>query len=263
MSMLLASLLVGEARATWTIAAVDPETEEVGAAGATCGRWVWMASGVAPGHGVVLAQGASNLDAREAGVEMLLDGATPEEVLEAVKDGDDALVERQYGVAALSGPAAAFNGSDSWDWYGSESGDHVTVQGNVLWREEVVTDAFAAYQEALDAGEPLSERLLSALEAGGAQGGDARCDEAKSAKSAFLEVADPGDGQDDLGIELHVNRPWGSGSPVAELRERYDAGETHRRCSTGPGGGGLGWVLLAGLAVWRGAGRRGAGERRR
>ena len=45
--------LIGRVWATWSILAVDPETSQVGIAGATCGPMVWGIAGIAPGHGVV------------------------------------------------------------------------------------------------------------------------------------------------------------------------------------------------------------------
>jgi MYXO-CTERM domain-containing protein len=257
--LILASVLTGlalygpPAHATWTITAVDPATGEVGTAGATCGRWVWVIARVVPDEGAVVAQGNSNLDARDEAEGLLAEGETPDAILDAITAGDDDVQTRQYGVASLNGAAAAFNGSQLEDYAGSWSDEYVSVQGNILASEAVVTEAFNAYLAAEEAGEPLAERLLLALEAGAAEGGDSRCDPDKAAKSAYLLVAAPGDDPDDLSVSLKATQAVGSGSPVDELREAWDSGERKLGCSSVPTPASLLLALpaLLGLALRR------------
>jgi uncharacterized Ntn-hydrolase superfamily protein len=93
--MLLA--LVPAAFATWTVLALDPDTGEVGEAGATCGPFVWEVAGLAPGFGAVAAQYATNLAGRDEAVARLAEGTTPAEVIDELRGADfadDDLAER-------------------------------------------------------------------------------------------------------------------------------------------------------------------------
>lgn len=108
-------------------------------------------------------------------------------------------------MAAFTGPGATFTGADNDQPALGLTGETWSVQGNTLATEEVVRAA-AASLEAMTA-LPLAERLMRAMEAASAEGGDNRCDPAQSAKSAFLFVARPDD---------DPKRPWleARGPPV-------------------------------------------------
>ena len=116
----------------------------------------------------------------------------------------------------------------------------VTVQGNVLEREAVVTGALAAFKtnDSRDRN-TLADRLMRALEAGSAAGGDKRCNNAQvqqTAASAFILFArakDPPYAARDLGVtdsgtkaapwlDLSVTMPRYGANPVPELRKQYD-----------------------------------------
>ncbi|MCB9762982.1 MAG: DUF1028 domain-containing protein [Alphaproteobacteria bacterium] len=244
--LLLATLLSAPAYATWSIVAVDPETGDVGAAGATCGPFVWKIAQVVPGHGAVVAQYDTSISARKDAAVALEDGATPEEALAGITAPgyDDDLAVRQYAVAGLAGPAAAFTGDDCADWNGERVEEHVAIVGNTLVGEAVVDaarDAFFADEGAL-----LEERLLAALEAGAAEGGDQRCDPEDAAKSAFLFVAAEGD--DGLTVELTAS---GAGA-VATLRDKVDAGKRQScHCGAANPSGSWAWLAVLGLAFTR------------
>jgi uncharacterized Ntn-hydrolase superfamily protein len=201
--------------ATWSLVAVDPETGEVGAAGATCGKMVWFIAELVPGRGAVVAQADTLLDGRDLAAEGLRAGLTPAEILSELTDPafDPAFETRQYGVAALSGEAAAFTGAETEDVAHTMGDGSLSVQGNLLTGSAVVEDAVAAYQDA--EGEPMEERLMRGLEAGAAQGGDARCPPERAAKSAFVTVA----------TEDGAVRTWrdrGYGPPIEGLRAELD-----------------------------------------
>jgi len=187
------------AHATWSIVAVDPATGEVGAAAATCTVGVELILAIAPGKGVIVAQAATNLSARDEGVRLIEAGETGEDVIAAIANEDfnpgglmnAPWTEQQYGVATLvDAHAVAFTGDETPDWHGSVSAGSVSAQGNTLRSESVITEALAAFQ-ASDG--PMAERLIAGLEAGAAEGGDARCDEARGSLSAFVAVAEPDD----------------------------------------------------------------------
>jgi len=217
------------ARATWSIAAVDPATREVGVAGASCYPRVHVIGRVVPGRGAVAAQSIANLEGRDLAAERLAAGARPEEILaELTRRGFDKWQLplhrfRQYGIAALGAPAASYTGVWSFPWKGAAQAEGVTVQGNLLRGPEVVRDALAAFEQAgTDCA--LGERLLRALEAGAAAGGDRRCSQEQTALSAFLLVARPKDLEEMPTLRLVVPaREEGGANPVEQLRHEYDA----------------------------------------
>lgn len=222
------------ASATWSIVAVDPDTEEVGIAGATCSPMVWFIGGIAPGQGVVAAQYATSLPHKATVVDALIGGATPADALAAGLDGDDKAALRQWAVVGLNGPPATFVGDEVELPARVTSGETWSAQGNTLASEAVVDDAGVAF---VDAEGALADRLLAALEAGAAAGGDSRCDPDDAARSAFLYVAAPGDDARDPTVELRTS---GAGA-VAELLPRLEAADF----SCSQGGGRLLWPWLA------------------
>jgi uncharacterized Ntn-hydrolase superfamily protein len=72
------------AYATWSIVAVDPETGEVGAAGATCWPSVAAIARIVPGKGAVVAQGLSSFEGRDYASKMLREGSPASAVVEAI-----------------------------------------------------------------------------------------------------------------------------------------------------------------------------------
>lgn len=209
--------------ATWSIVAVDPRTREVGAAGASCTSFVAGIVGLAPGRGVIVVQAASNPLARMRGVELLNQGADPASIVRALRDPSFDPQDQQYGVVALDvDSGATWTGADAYAEAATAHGRGVTVQGNTLPSREVVHAAMAAYRAAADAGAPLAERLLRALEAGSAAGGDRRCSP-QTAYSAFLAVARPGDEPRQPYVRLIIPDQSETGiNPVLLLRRAYD-----------------------------------------
>jgi uncharacterized Ntn-hydrolase superfamily protein len=184
---------------------------------------------VVPGRGAVAAQALANLEGRDRAAQRLAEGARPEEILvELRRRGFDKWQLplhrfRQYGIAALGAPAASYTGSWTIDWRGAAQAEGVTVQGNLLRGPAVVRDALAAFEES-GADCALGERLLRALEAGAAAGGDRRCSPEQTALSAFLLVARPGDLEEAPTLRLVVpTREKGGANPVEQLRHEYDA----------------------------------------
>ena len=206
-ALVLACVILGwvptRAHATWSIVAVDPRSGEVGIAAASCIGGVEVTGGLAPGRGVIAAQALSNPRARNQAVKLLARGASPEQVIaqitarkfdpESFRSGSKL---RQYGVAALGfeEEAASFTGSWVPGWSGTAHGHGVSVQGNLLYGASVVEDALVAFKaSAKDPAATLGDRLMAALVAGAARGGDKRCAKELSALSAFIAVARPRD----------------------------------------------------------------------
>jgi uncharacterized Ntn-hydrolase superfamily protein len=251
---LLAALFLvvteASAHATWSVVAVDPMTREVGVAGATCGELVWMIAGLVPGEGAVAAQGSTNPITKQRALRMLSQHALPSDVVASVTSSgaDQDTGMRQYGVASLRGPAAAFSGDALDTFTGSFSSERFTIQGNTLVDPSVVDAARVAFENAYN--QPLAERLLRALEAGSVKGGDSRCPVEDSARSAFLLVAAPDDNAQHPRIDLKVDKTIaGHGNPVHALRDLYSRHNRALGCShVTPEG--AAWCLVF-LATWR------------
>jgi uncharacterized Ntn-hydrolase superfamily protein len=219
------------AGATWSIVAVDPDTQQVGVAVASCveapfGTTILPeVAGLVPGTGALAAQALFQQDLRDYAVEQLADGLSPQEVIDAVIAIDGGSELRQYGVVTLDGQTANFTGSGCEDWAGGVEGTNVSAQGNILYGPEVADDALAAFlAEAPSCPFTLADRLMLALEAGAAQGGDNRCSMEQSALAAVIMVANPGDPIDAPMLDLRIpSEPQGGENPVALLRIEYDA----------------------------------------
>jgi uncharacterized Ntn-hydrolase superfamily protein len=218
------------ASATWSIVGVDPGTGQVGIAVASCYSDVRVVAGFAPGYGMVAAQAYLDFayNGRTAAVNALLAGLSPQEALDAATDPgtDSGFQNRQYGIVALGfeDGSVSFTGSGADEWKGDVQGWGVAVQGNLLEGESVIMDSLAAYEAA---GEQcptaLADQLMDALEAGSAEGGDARCPPL-TAWSAYLAVANPGDPADAPSISFFIpDQSNGGSNPVTLLREEFDA----------------------------------------
>ena len=238
------------ALATWSMVAVDPDTREVGAVGATCGPYVWMIGRVEPGAGAMVSLCGTNLGARKDVTEAMADGSTPDEALGEVTDAayDDDLGIRQYAIAGFEGPTAVYTGDECDDWKGTHAEEHMAAAGNILADQVVLDEAVAAFHDS--EGEALADRLLAALVAGAEQGGDSRCDPGVAAESAFIFVAGPDDKRP--GIELTASDKDGA---VWALEEKYASGKRRNwHCSSA--GGAPGSTALLGLLGLLGLARR-------
>lgn len=158
---------------TFSIAAADPATGEVGVAVASrffaVGTVVpWAKAGV----GAVATQSSANTSFGPNGLDLLARGATAEETLGVLLRGDEGRDRRQVGIVAASGASATYTGSGCNSWAGGRRGPGYAVQGNILVGEAVVAEMEKAFLAS--AGKPLAERLLLALAAGDAAGGDSR-----------------------------------------------------------------------------------------
>lgn len=205
------------ARATWSIAAIDPATREVGVAGASCILGSEVIAVIVPDHGAAVVQAMTNPDARVKLRASLAAGRSATGALHEVTTrwfdsflGAPTRNLRQYGVVTLDDPAAPVSFTGLWTpgARAAEAARGVTVQGNSLRGPEVVTRALARFRAAGHGCTPrLADRLMAALVAGGEAGGDKRCAPALAALSAFLYVAAPGDDPRRPGLALLRNRP--------------------------------------------------------
>jgi uncharacterized Ntn-hydrolase superfamily protein len=182
-------------------------------------------------HGAVATQSHVNTDLGRRGVEYLADGLAIEDALEALLNADDGRATRQlHGVSAAG--TYAFSGAECEDWFGHEEHDGYTVAGNLLTGSDVLAETAAAYAERAvrdevdgSAGrdaeaDPLAARLVEALAAGHAAGGDRRTDltvQSAAVRVATTEaVAVP---EAPLFADLRVDA---TETPVADLRETVE-----------------------------------------
>jgi len=159
--------------ATFSIAASDPATGEVGVAVASrffaVGTVVpWAKAGV----GAVATQSSANTSFGPEGLDLMARGLTAEEALRVLLRGDAGRDRRQVGLVTAAGDSATYTGTGCNSWAGGRRGPGYAVQGNILVGEAVVAETEKAFLAS--AGKPLAERLLLALSAGDAAGGDSR-----------------------------------------------------------------------------------------
>jgi len=264
----LASILVAllafpaSAFATWSVVAVDRSTGRVVIASATCVDLDDMflpgvQAVVVPGKGVAACQSAvdSTHQNQMLVFRELQKGTDPKEIIEMLS-ADPAFQSRQFGIVDLQGRAAGHsgltNGYVAQDMQGQVPGTEIfySIQGNILRPGEVVPNAVKAFVNATGA---ITDRVMAAMEAADAGGGDSRCScspppadgptpkipcDGKTAQVAyilmaektdtngdshnngrytmFIRVAQPDHGQ----LSIHEGENL---NPVKTLRMRYDA----------------------------------------
>jgi uncharacterized Ntn-hydrolase superfamily protein len=164
--------------ATFSILGYDPETGEVG--GAVESR-VFTLTGVLTADadaGVVATQAIVDVSYGPKGIALLKQGIKPDAIIKAIWDSDPDPVPdqwtkqgRQFAVINLKGETATFTGPKATEWAGGKQGKYCTAQGNILAGPAVVENMVKAFEETKG---HLSLRLLAAIEAGQAAGGDTR-----------------------------------------------------------------------------------------
>jgi uncharacterized Ntn-hydrolase superfamily protein len=197
--------------ATFSIVARDPQTGDLGVAVQSKYFGVgWVVPHARADVGALATQARGNILYGAQGLGLLESGVDATETLERLLSEDPLRAQRQVGIVAADGDAATYTGDETLPWSGGLTGDGYAVQGNLLAGPEVV-DAMAAAFETTE-GE-LANRLVMALAAGQAAGGDAR-----GRQSAALLVVRAGAGYmgaNDRLIDLHVeDHP----TPIEELR---------------------------------------------
>jgi uncharacterized Ntn-hydrolase superfamily protein len=203
---------------TFSIVAADPATGDLGVAVASrfpcVGAVVpWARAGV----GAVATQSWANTSFGPEGLALMDEGATAEAALERLLGSDEGRDDRQVGLVDRHGSTASFTGSKCMGWAGGLVGDGFAAQGNILVGEAVATDMAAAFAGAEG---DLSDRLLAALLAGDAAGGDRRGRQS----AALLVVREGGgyEGRNDRYIDLRVDDHPDAPSELARLFEVWD-----------------------------------------
>jgi len=250
------------AAATWSIVAVDGETNEVGVAIASCVPKEALGDLSTPLDPVVLLPGSAaavtqaqlNLEAPPRIRELAAAQATPEEIIADISSAefDEVAAVRQHAMVALAGGIAAFTGADNEDNALDAQGDGVSVQGNTLADRTVVESALARFEQERSDGTNLASSLVEALLAGSVEGGDRRCDE-QTALFAQIVVATASDDAEAPSTLLTVTVDQDDGqNPVQLLADAYrddQRGVIEAGTGTGNGGGGSGLLDVVAVLV--------------
>jgi uncharacterized Ntn-hydrolase superfamily protein len=158
---------------TWSIIARDDSTGQIGIAVAT--RFFAVGARVphiAAGIGGIATQALVNPYYGIDGVKLLREGREPRDIIETLIAADSGHESRQLHIMDASGRVAAFTGRDCVDWCGHIEGKGFSIAGNMLAGARVLDDTGKTYI----AGEklPFARRLIAAMRAGEAAGGDKR-----------------------------------------------------------------------------------------
>jgi len=254
-------LVAAPASATWSIIAVDARTGQMVIASATCVPQAafarFPATGlmdvqaiVVPGRGAAVAQAAVDNTRRNQMLiyEELRKGTSPADILTMLR-ADPAIESRQFAIVGARGGSVAFSGERNGAVSLHRQGVirtpgrriYYSIQGNILKSEDVVTAAVTAFRSAPGV---LTDKVMAAMEAADAQGGDRRCTceslpridapcSAKTAHVAYLLRADrdnpTGLSYNDGKYTLYLSAtdaditPAEDANPVKTLRMRYEA----------------------------------------
>ena len=214
--------------ATFSILGYDPATGEVG--GAVQSRVFSVGNGVLWAEaevGIVATQAIVDVSYGPQAIALLREGKPPAEIVKQVweKDPDPwpdnwTKQGRQFAVMNAKGEYMAFTGPKASTWAGHKGGKFCTAQGNILAGEAVVNNMVEAFEK-MDG--HLSLRLLAALEAGQAAGGDTR-----GMQSAAMLIVKKGGGvwlNNDVVLRLQVDD---SPEPIQELRRLVEKAAEQR-----------------------------------
>jgi len=195
---------------TWSIIARDKNTRQFGIAVAT--RFFAVGALVPhlkSGVGAIATQALVNLFYGTDGLRLLEQGASAEEVVATVTAADSGRDQRQVHAIDTQGGTAAHTGKSCIDWCGHVAGDNFSVAANMLANQRVIEDTAAAY--AKNAALSFPRRLIAAMRAGEAAGGDKR-----GKQSAALVICGEEEWPDlNLRVDDHAE-------PLAEL-ERLES----------------------------------------
>jgi uncharacterized Ntn-hydrolase superfamily protein len=201
--------------ATYSIVACDLEAGQWGVA--TQSKYLAVGSVVPwaePLVGAVATQAWVNPRYGPSGLALLRDGLAADQVVARLTEADPGRAHRQLGVVDAAGRAASYTGERCMKWAGGRTGDGYAAQGNILVSGETV-DAIAQTFEAT-AGMRLALRLLDALDAGQAAGGDSRGQQ--SAAILVVEKNSGHGGMSDTLVDLRVDDHE---VPLRELRRLF------------------------------------------
>jgi uncharacterized Ntn-hydrolase superfamily protein len=206
--------------ATFSILGYDPDTGEIG--GAVQSRVFSVGNGVLWGEadiGMVATQAIVDVSYGPSALALLKAGMSPAEIVKKIWEDDPdpdlgktpwPKAGRQFAVMDAKGVYAAFTGDKATPWAGHRGGKFCTAQGNILAGADVVANMVDAFEKTTG---HLSLRLMAALDAGQAAGGDKR-----GMQSAAMLIVKKDGGvwlHNDVVLRLQVDD---SAEPLKELR---------------------------------------------
>jgi len=204
---------------TFSLCAIDPATGQSGASVTTRVPFVGRAvPHVRAGVGAVCTQASTVVEYGPRGLDLLAKGVEPAAVLQQLLADDAQRESRQVGVIDMKGRSSAHTGKQNGNWAGSKQGKTYTVQANIMVGPEVVDAVAATFEASEGTGMPLAERMILAMEAGYAKGGDRRWGNLQSAAIKIADPNDPGRGGDYITLAIEVGE---NPEPVAEMKRIY------------------------------------------
>jgi uncharacterized Ntn-hydrolase superfamily protein len=201
--------------ATFSIVGYDPQTKELGVAVQSrffaVGSVVpWARAGV----GAIATQAFANTTFGPRGLGLLEAGRTPEETMKALLADDEGRDRRQVGIVDAQGRSASHTGKECQPWAGGVTGPNFSAQGNILVSQATVQAMAKTFQETKGI---LGEKLMRAIEAGQAAGGDSRG--MQSAAILIVREKRGYGGFNDRYCDLRVDD---AKDPIRELRRIFD-----------------------------------------
>ncbi len=211
-----------QAFATWSIIIIDPKTGEIGIAGASCSYNCQGIGKIIPNMGAIIVQAMSNNQARAKGVEMIIASATPEQIIQTMKNPIFDPERQQYAVVTIKyiSEPSTYTGNLTNTYAGALTANGVAVQGNTLADAGEIKAIWEAVLQGQANELNIHEILMIALEAGAKLGGDKRCGEQK-ATSAFITVNKPDQRKPYLDLNI-FGQKMGGQNAVVLLRKRYE-----------------------------------------
>ena len=201
---------------TFSIVAANADRSQFGVAVAS----KFLAAGaVVPaaraGVGALATQALANTSYKADGLALLTNGANAQETVDTLTGNDAQREHRQLGVVDAQGRAATYTGVECGDWAGGVAGDGYAIQGNILAGSRVIALMEEAWLGS-DPKEPLARRLLAALAAGDATGGDKR---GRQCAGLYVVGEGGGYGGEDVLVDLRVDD---NVAPIPELARLLD-----------------------------------------
>jgi uncharacterized Ntn-hydrolase superfamily protein len=168
--------------------------------------------------GAIATQSYANPQYGPHGLTLLREGLSAADVVERLTTADEGRAKRQLGIVDAEGRSATFTGEECHDWAGGVTGAGYAAQGNILVSEATVAALASAFEGS--AGRPLAERLIAALHAAQAAGGDRR---GQQSAAVLVVEKDAGyAGLTDVVVDLRVDdHP----RPIDELERLYGVHE--------------------------------------
>ncbi|MFZ0390815.1 MAG: DUF1028 domain-containing protein [Calditrichia bacterium] len=211
---------------TYSIVAIDSVNGEIGAA--VQSHWfsvgslvIWAESGV----GAVATQSFVNPEFGPLGLHLMKSGHLPENALKMMLSGDEGREFRQVALIDTAGHSAAFTGSRCVPEAGHISRHGFSVQANLMKNETVWPAMEKAFRESSG---PLAERMLSALMAAEAEGGDIRG--RQSAAMLVVKLKPSGKPWQDRLVDLRVeDHP----QPLQELKRLLQVHRAYEHMNAG------------------------------